>query len=65
MADKKVKKDGFITMKCRLCSKKVERVDANAKSVICWECTHLRAEGYTESDILNLTNEERNKIFVR
>ena len=25
----------------------------------------LRAEGYTESDILNLTNEERNKIFVR
>jgi len=48
-----------------LCSKKVERVDADAKSVICWECTHLGAEGYTESDILNLTNEERNKIFVR
>jgi hypothetical protein len=64
MANKKVK-NGFITMKCSICSAKVERVDAGAKSVICWQCTHLGTEGYTESEIQELTITGRKRIFVK
>ena len=52
-------------MKCRLCSANVSKVDINAKSVICWKCTHLGVEGYLESDIKYLSEHERNKIFVK
>ena len=65
MAQKQIKKAGFTTMKCRLCSANVPKVDINAKSVICWKCTHLGVEGYLESDIKYLSEHERNKIFVK
>jgi hypothetical protein len=65
MAKKQTRKDGYVNMQCRLCSNVVERVDSNAKTVICWQCTHLGAEGYSESEIKDLTIQERNRIFVK
>jgi len=65
MAKKKLRSDGYVTMKCKLCSNKVERVDSSAKSVMCWECTHLYAEGYSLQEISEMGEKERSVIFVR
>jgi len=65
MAKKKLHSSGYVTMKCKLCSNKVKRVDVSSKSVICWECTHLYNEGYSLQEISELGEKERNVIFVR
>ena len=65
MAKRKLRSDGYVTMKCKLCSNKVERVDAKSKSVLCWECTYLYTEGYSLQEISEMIEKERNIIFVR
>ncbi len=65
MAKKKLRSDGYVTMKCKLCSNKVEKVDSSAKSVMCWECTHLYTEGYSLQEISEMGEKERSVIFVR
>lgn len=67
MAKKKTKKrtDGYVEMQCRFCDNIVERTDASAKSVMCWECTHLYTEGHTFEQIAEMGEKERSVIFVR
>lgn len=61
---KKKKLKGFKTKKCKLCKNMVERVDSSAKSVMCWQCTHLYVEGYTPDEITEMSKNERNSFFV-
>ena len=65
MAKKKLRSDGYVTMKCKLCSSKVERVDSSSKAVICWQCTSLYASGKSLDEIENMTEKERGDIFVK
>jgi|DEB0MinimDraft_6_1074348.scaffolds.fasta_scaffold148188_2 hypothetical protein len=65
MAKKKLRSDGYVTMKCKLCSSKVERVDSSSKAVICWQCTSLYASGKSLDEIKNMTEKERGDIFVK
>lgn len=65
MAKKKLRSDGYVTMKCKLCSSKVERVDSSSKAVICWQCTSLYASGRSLDEIENMTEKERGDIFVK
>jgi len=65
MAKKKLRSDGYVTMKCKLCSSKVERVDSSSKAVICWECTSLYASGKTLQEIERMDEKERSSIFVK
>ena len=63
MKDPKIK--GYKKQKCRLCKTIVDRVDATAKSVLCWKCTHLYTEGHSFEDISEMLDTERNKFFER
>ena len=61
---KQQQKNGYKKMKCKLCKNTVERVDVSTKSVMCWECTHLYAEGYDFEEIKEMGEKQRSKIFV-